>query len=237
MIGVKTMFRIAICDDNGAVCSEMENIIDGFFRTETIPYEIDSFQSGEELLRELNNHEKYDLIYLDIQLVQLNGVFVGRYIRENLRDDYTQIAYISAKASYALELFQIRPIHFLVKPLTSQQVIGVLEKTLELQGRQIKIFCYKKAKTENRIPYRDIMYFSSEAKKIVIHTRLGEDYFYGKLSDLHLPESDFIQIHKSFVVNKQYVIRFKFDSVLLSNQEELPISRAYRKPVRGSFME
>lgn len=77
------MFRIAICDDNGAVCSAIENIIDDFFKTETMHYEIDGFQSGEELLKELDDHEKYDLIYLDIELARLNGVEVGRYIREN----------------------------------------------------------------------------------------------------------------------------------------------------------
>lgn len=230
------MFRIAVCDDNDAVCSAIENTIDGFFKTESIHYEIDSFQSGEELLEELNDHVKYDLIYLDIELAQLNGVAVGRYIRENLLDDYTQIAFISAKPSYALELFQIRPIHFLVKPFTPRQVIGILEKAMELQGCQIKIFSYKTGKVENRIPFKDIMYFSSETKKIIVHTRNGKDSFYGKLSELNLPDTEFIQIHKSFIVNKQYVKRFKFDSVLLSNEEELPISRAYRKIVRENLM-
>nr|WP_298000486.1 LytTR family DNA-binding domain-containing protein [uncultured Anaerotignum sp.] len=230
------MFRIAVCDDNDAVCSAIENIIDGFFRTENTHYEIDSFQSGEELLKELNNHEKYDLIYLDIELAQINGVAVGRYIRENLLDDYTQIAFISAKSSYALELFQVRPIHFLVKPFTPRQVIGILEKAMELQGHQIKIFSYRTGKIENRIPYKDIMYFSSEGKKIIIHMRNGKDTFYGKLSELNLPDTEFMQIHKSFIVNKQFVTRFKFDSVLLSDDEELPISRAYRKTVREKLM-
>ena len=85
------MFRIAICDDNGTVCSAIENIIDDFFKTETMHYEIDSFQSGEELLKELDDHEKYDLIYLDIELARLNGVEVGRYIREKLL--YTDCVY------------------------------------------------------------------------------------------------------------------------------------------------
>lgn len=230
------MFKIAICDDNEMVCSKIENILEEFFVTEAIHYEIDSFQSGEELLKELENHEKYDLIYLDIELETINGVVVGRFIREEMFDDFTQIAFISAKASYALELFQVRPIDFLVKPFTYKQVITVLEKALELQGRQAKIFRYKSGKLENRMPYKDIMYFSSDGKKIIIHKRNGEDYFYGKLSELKLPSKDFIQIHKSFIVNKQYVIRFKFDSVRLSNAEELPISRVYRKIVRENLM-
>lgn len=230
------MFKVAICDDNGAICSEIENILEKFFSTELIQYEIDSFSSGEELLKELKSKEKYDLIYLDIELAELNGVVVGRYIREEMLDDFTQIVFISAKPSYALELFQVRPMNFLVKPFTGKQVIDALQKTLELQGRQTRIFLYKSGKLENRIPYKDIMYFSSDAKKILIHRRDGVDSFYGKLSELKLPTSDFIQIHKSFIVNKQFVVRFKFDSVLLSNSEELPISRVYRKIVRDNLM-
>lgn len=230
------MFRIAICDDNEAVCSKIENIIDDFFKTEIIRYEIDSFQSGEELLKELDDHVKYDLIYLDIELSQLSGIMVGHYIREHLLDDCTQIAFISAKTSYALELFQIRPIHFLVKPFTPKQVIDILEKAMELQGRQIKLFGYKTGKLENRIPYKEILYFSSDAKKIIVHKKRGLDYFYGKLSELKLPSADFIQIHKSYIINKQYVIRFKFDSVRLTNEEVLPISRIYRKTVREILM-
>lgn len=159
------MFKVAICDDNEAICSEIENILENFFSTELIQYEIDSFSSGEELLGELKSNEKYDLIYLDIELAELNGIVVGRYIREELLDDFTQIVFISAKPSYALELFQVRPMNFLVKPFTDKQVVDALQKTLELQGRQTRIFLYKSGKIETRIPYKDIMYFSSDVKK------------------------------------------------------------------------
>lgn len=226
------MFKVAICDDNEAICNEIEQIIEGYLLTEKIKYEMDIFTSGEELIESLQEKERFDLMYLDIELDSINGVTVGKYIREELLDDATQIAFISAKSSYALQLFQVRPIDFLVKPFHKKQVLKILEKTLELQGRQTNYFCYKSGKTEKRIPYKEIMYFCSEAKKIVIHMRDREDYFYGKLMELTFPEEDFLRIHKSFVVNKQYVVQFKFDSILLSNSEELPISRIYRKEVR-----
>ncbi len=226
------MFKVAICDDNKMLCSQIEKEIDEFFSTETINYETEIFFTGEDLIASLMEKEKYDLVFLDIELDQLNGVAVGRFIREMLGDDITQIAFISAKTSYALELFQIRPIHFLVKPITRAQISKILEKTLELQGRQTKFFCYKNERIDKRIPLKDILYFSSEGKKIYIHTKEEKTHFYGKLCDLVLPKTDFICIHKSYIVNQNYITQFKFDRVLLSNTEELPISRFYRKEVR-----
>lgn len=226
------MLKIAICDDNEAVNNEIENILEEYFSTESIKYEIDIFFSGEDIINILNKNEKYDLIYLDIELDTINGVEVGKFIREELSDDNVQIAFISAKSSYAMELFQIRPINFLIKPFTKEQVLNILEKTLDLKGRKTKMFYYKNGRVEKRVPYKDIMYFSSEYKKVILHMKNRKDYFYGKLIDLILPKEDFICIHKSFIVNKQYVVQFKFDNVILSNNEILPISRAYRKEVR-----
>ena len=81
------------------------------------------------------------------------------------------------------------------------------------------------------------MYFSSDLKKIKIHMRTGTDTFYGKLIDIVSPEEDFICIHKSYFVNCQYIQQFKYDSLILANGEELPISRAYRKDTRNKLME
>lgn len=226
------MFKIAICDDNKLLCTQIEKQIDEFFSTELINYDIEVFFSGEEILSNLSEKEKYDLIFLDIELDRINGIHVGRYIREELLDDNTQIAFISAKSSYALDLFQVRPINFLIKPIAKDQIFKIIEKTLELQGRQTKFFCYKSERTEKRVSFRDILYFSSEGKKIFLHMKNGKDYFYGKLCDLTVPSEDFLCIHKSFIVNRHCVIQFRFDRVLLSNSEELPISRIYRKEVR-----
>lgn len=231
------MFKIAICDDNRIQCNEIECIIEEFLRTESFKHEIDVFISGEEIIRSLKEGERYDIIYLDIEMEQINGVFVGQYIRNVLQDDMTQLVYISGNTSYALELFQIRPLHFLIKPLSKQQILQTLEKTIELQGRKMKLLTYKTGKTEKKVQFKDIMYFSSEAKKIVIHMKDTQDSFYGKLVDIIYPTEDFLYIHKSFLVNRHYVMQFKFDSVILVNAEELPISRAYRKTVRGKLME
>ena len=46
----------------------------------------------------------YDLIFLDIELPRMNGVAVGKYIRESLNNETVQIAYISSKQQYAMDI-------------------------------------------------------------------------------------------------------------------------------------
>ncbi len=112
--------KIAICDDINEMCVCIENKVEGILKNKSIGYEIDIFNSGEELCRMLDEI-RYDLIFLDIEFPKMNGIETGRYIREVKKDNITQIAYVSAKREYAMELFQVRPIDFIVKPLKADQ--------------------------------------------------------------------------------------------------------------------
>ncbi len=77
----------------------------------------------------------YDLLFLDIELPQINGVAVGRYIRETIKNEIIQIAYISSKQKYAMELFEMHPINYLVKPLTYEKIAKVIDKFLLINKR------------------------------------------------------------------------------------------------------
>ena len=72
------------------------------------------------------------MLFLDIELPKMNGVAVGQYIRETLKNETIQIAYISSKQEYAMELFEMRPINFLVKPLYEKKIENVIDKFLQL---------------------------------------------------------------------------------------------------------
>lgn len=58
----------------------------------------------------------------------MDGVMVGQMIRSDLSNEVTQIVYVSAKESYAMKLFQNRPMDFLVKPVKEKDVEKVMEE-------------------------------------------------------------------------------------------------------------
>lgn len=178
------MFRIAICDDELMICSQIEDIILKISNEISEKIEVEVFYSGEELCEYMLNQSNFDLIFLDIELKLLNGVQVGRKIREEMKNDIVQIVYISGKQGYAMDLFEIRPMNFLVKPLSKEKITQVVKKFIELSRRGNQYFQFNIGKTLYKIPLKDILYFESEMKKIKVITKDSIKECYGKLSDV-----------------------------------------------------
>ena len=120
------MLMIAICDDDKELCEWMKQI---FIKDEeqiTDEYTLDVYYSGAELCKNMEQGISYGLILLDIELnepYKIDGVSVGKYIRESIRDFEVRIVYISYKTEYAMELLQNQPFDFLVKPLEEDRLL------------------------------------------------------------------------------------------------------------------
>ena len=118
------MFKIAICDDVPVVCSEIKDIIMNLEDKAKYPkIEVGIFQSGEALIDSINEEGPYDLLFLDIELGEINGVEIGHIIREQMEDYVTKIVYISSKDIYDRQLFDVQPLHFIKKPIDPEKVI------------------------------------------------------------------------------------------------------------------
>ncbi len=227
------MIRIAVVDDDCYLASHVERVLLAYNRISTYDFEIEVFSSGYDLFQYLEEEQNFDLIFLDIEMEGCNGVEIGRILRDEQKDNITQIVYITACDGYERQLFQIRPMNFLEKPLSSNMIVAEVEKYIELFAGMEQLFSFTCQRKNLKIPYKDIIYFRSDDKKIEIYTTDKEYIFYGKLNDIskRLPHN-FIIIHKSYVVNRMYIQKYNYDSVIMTNNDELPISQNYRKDVR-----
>lgn len=82
--------RIAICDDEPEFVDGISEEIKAYAAKNNEIVYIDSFINGSELMSELCNKVKYDIIFLDICMPSVNGIDLGNYIREELNDNITQ---------------------------------------------------------------------------------------------------------------------------------------------------
>lgn len=232
------MLRIAICDDEKIICTQLEDMLSDIGKIINQEVETDVYYSGEELCNYLYNDNRYDLIFLDIELYQINGVEVGKRIRNELYDELTQIVYISGNESYAMELFEIRPLNFLIKPFTKEKIESVLLKALKLLDKENSFFEYKNGNVTFSVLIKDILYFESHGRKVNITLSNETKSFYGKLSTVEeqINNQGFIMIHKSYLINLNHCIEYTYEYVKMSNQEILTISQNNRKLVREKLM-
>lgn len=228
------MYTIAICDDNELFCWEMENCILDYCKKIHLDIETLVFSSGEELLDYWYQNHQLDLLFLDIELNTMNGISIGNAIRQNIAHESTQIVFISIKKDYAMQLFKIRPLDFLIKPVTYDAVTKVIDTFCSLYVHIKPFYEYQNNKKIYRIDQRSIVSIQSSGKIITIHTTAQEYSYYGKLSDCmqQLNSNVFINVHKSYIININYVTEYKSNELILTDTSRIPISQARRQYVK-----
>lgn len=229
--------NIAICDDELEICSQVECLLSDILKEKVIEYNIDVYNKGKELCEEMKRTE-YDLVFLDIELPEMNGVDIGRCIREELGNEKVQIAYISAKEGYAMELFEYRPINFLVKPLDEEKVDRVIRKYMVISEQDNHLFAYKKGADFYKVPMSKISRFEGRGRKVGIVTKDGEDEFYDSMENVYqrVKGHKFLFIHKSTIVNYEYVKKMGYEEVIMVDGTIFSISQSRRKAIRAMFM-
>lgn len=226
--------RFAICDDE-ETCRE--NIINNIALTQNknIQIEIFEFSSGEDLVDSYEKGNRYDVIFLDVEMRQMSGVEAGQAIRK--LDNEVIFIFITGHTKYVPEAFILNAFQFLVKPLNQE----VFNKELE---RTISTFLKKKFKY--RIDYKnettvleikDILYIETYNRHLRAVTATNKYEYIGKLSqqEKKLIEYDFVRCHQGYIVNMQNIKTIEKNSFILFNNEQIPISKYLKSEVTKKY--
>lgn len=187
------MYKIGICDDDKILCSVLEEQIYELSKEIELKVDVEVWYSGESIQNDLKKGIELDLLFLDIELVQKNGIAVGNFIRNEMENMQTHIVYISSKESYAMQLFKVQPLDFLIKPVSAENIREVLIRSVKQKSSADACFEYQKGNSVFRVPIRNIAYFMSMDKKIIIVKKDGKEEFYGKLKNI--AETLFLPYH------------------------------------------
>ena len=238
------MLTIAICDDETKISAVIERALITIFTRLSIKHEIDVFCTGAELHNKMKQGAVYDLIFLDIEFAknQINGVEVGRLIRDEHQNRLASIVFISWEPKYAMQLFDLQPLNFLVKPVADRKIEDVVKTHLKIAGLMTGTFTYKMGHDSFKVQIKDIIYLESQDRKLILHLADGrKEEFYGSLKAAYeeqLKKFDFLFIHNAYVVNFDYITALKFSELfLVGSVTPLPISKHRRAEVRDCYSE
>lgn len=115
-----------------------------------------------------------DLIFLDIELLDLDGIVVGRYIREELENRDIQIVYISCKGQYAQQLFKMQPMDFLVKPILQKQIDETMELAIKIIDKNNMFLNFRKAVSTIRFLMAISCIFTVPEEKYILCLKIGK---------------------------------------------------------------
>ena len=225
--------KIAIVDDEKRCINEIEELLLEYFEGNGTV--INTFQDGNQLLAE--DIISYDIVFLDIEMPSIDGLTLSQeIIKKNPR---IYIVYVSSHTSYISDTFRNHAYQFLVKPIRREDVfcdLKRIEKSIDSRNRKIKIAFNGK---ETFIEVRKIIYIESVDHTLKITTLDGKQYStVMQLSKMieQLKSKNFMQSHKSFVVNLIYVFSIDCASICLTSGDiEIPISRKYKDEFKQEF--
>lgn len=233
------MISIALCDDEQIFLSHYEKRIIELANNLDILYEIIKFDSGESLLFFLEDYpNKFDIIYLDIMMKQINGIDTALKIKKLNAD--INIVFLTSNEGFVYDSFAAAPVNYLLKQKDHKKFDSVFKSLIaKIDANANKdSFIYESRTQKIHIPFHRIVYFEIFKRIVIIRLIDGESVeFYGNLNSLEskLKSHFFIRTHRSYLVNMQYISKLKNQEVILKSEETLPVSRLYGHQVKDAL--
>ena len=232
------MFNIAFCDDDVVFLNKLKQYFIEIKGENTYDEaELHMFSSGLEFLRRTENGERFDVIFIDVQMPIIGGIELANKIKKFYEP---LIIFISVSNKYFVDMFDVRPLGFLNKPIKHSDFKNIFSKIYKYIFDSNDFYTFKFQKNTIRLKIKDIVYFKSHKRQVIVKCKDGEEFiFYGKILDTYeeIKGFDFILIHKSYLVNYHHISQIAYDYVIMDNGEKLNISNRRRKDVRKLYIQ
>ena len=230
------MYNIAICEDNDQCLENLRACLGRFFEQANGGCRLSKYSRGDMFLRDLKPHA-YDIVFFDVEMPGADGISVAKKLREV--DKRVIIIFTTAHSQPVFSSFAAEPLQYLLKPLnydSFESVMNLAVQKIEKDRRDCIILSFNNS--IYKIPLREIVYFESRERTLLVHLTDREYTFYAKLNEIEsrLENKDFIRSHQSYLVNMSFIRKIDKSNMLLSTGRRLDISRSKLKATKDLFM-
>ncbi len=233
------MFHAAIVEDEPEILSHLKNTLANSFRERLINVTFDIFSSGFGFLSMFEEHYHFDMIFLDIEMPDIDGIELCRRIRNVAPESL--VIFISNKDELVFQTFEVQPFRFIRKRHYHQQLpllIDALISHLNNQKKQVIQITVPISGDIYSFEIHQILYVEAQRKCCCIVTNTGTSILRCKFMDLEpqLLHYHFIKVHRSYLVNYRYIYYIGRTSLKLSNHMEIPVSKSKLEDVKKQFL-
>lgn len=225
--------QIAICDDEKEIRELLGSKIQKLCPDAIINY----YTTGKDVL---SAHTIPDILFLDIQMPEIDGMETARKLRKISKDAI--IIFVTALEDYVFQAFDVGAFHYIVKPFNDEKLELILQNAIKqyLENSQKhtpfpkeKYIIIKNGGNHTKIFLDKIIYAEVFNRKIVIYLTDNEIEYYGKLSELEkLLGEDFFRPHRSYLIHFKYVVKYNASTIYMEKGKALMSKQNYSEFVK-----
>ena len=224
---------IAICDDEKPICEQVEKLV----KKQMPDCNTELFASGEALLKETN---VFDIIFLDIQMDDINGIQAARMLRN--KKEEALLIFITGLKEYVFEAFDVSAFHYLLKPIEEKKFAEVFAKAVseaeKKRGLTEEPFFMKSNGKTIILNRNHILYVESQNRMVNFHTTNKCLELYSDMRDLEQQLGrNFYRCHRGYIVNMGHIAEYEKDRISLTNGETIGLSRRKYKEFVKVYMD
>lgn len=236
--------NVALCDDEKGQLDYLESMVQKLKKKYkgTMDIYIRRFYSAEEFLFKYEDKGDFHIIFLDVEMKEINGVELARMIRRV--NPYVQIVFITGYSEFMAEGYEVEALNYLLKPVKEDKFFDVFIKAVDkLKSQQEHGEDYVLFNGEDgitKIKLNSIMYLEAIGHQCKVFC---EEHIYfvkeslGEIKDKLSKQSvNFILCHRSYMVNLKYMDSIRKTEVILDSGDKVPLSRRKYKEINEKFI-
>lgn len=226
--------NIAICDDNKIFCNQLKEFIERYNRTNDANCEVSSFNSGIELLEQYT--DDYKIIILDIEMEGMNGIETALEIRK--KNQKVIIWFLTVSEAYVMEGYKAEAFRYLIKPLSYEEFSNQFQESIKwVEEKYVSPIVVEYKNETYHLEEDDILFIEVYGHKLIYHLQDEPITTIDSLKNIEtqLSKSNFVRIHRSYLINLKKVKTFNKAEIIMQNNEKVPISKYKEKEFKQAY--
>ena len=216
-------YKVAICDDSDVDRQYIMNLVERWAVGTGHVVHIDTFISAENFLFHYTEESDYDILLLDVEMGEMDGVTMAKHLRKN--NDTVQIVFITGYSDYIAEGYEVAALHYLIKPIKEEKLYSVLERATEKISKNERVMYLEIGGEVVRVPIYQIRYADVFRNYVTIHA-LSDVTVKMTLGDLEKQlDERFYRVGRSAIINLTQISRVTKTEIRLIDGTVIPLPR------------
>ena len=234
------MIKIAFCDDDSAVLSDLHRLLALYRAEKDMEIDDDSFHSPLDLIAEIEQGTRFDILFLDVLMPGENGIDAAAEIRNY--DKNAKIIFLTSSSEFAVQSYTVNAFYYQLKPICTENFFRLMDSVLSQCKKEQASSLILHSKTGiTRIKPAQLEYCEVIHRTLFIHLTSGKVLeCIGSLDELAkqlVPYGSFLRPHRSYLVNLEYIQNLSYRAITMSCLAEIPIPRGKYNEIKNAFLE